>query len=143
MRRVDAHTFRDRVVTMTMCLKPPLGFSLHIHTISEYRQMRCFFDEPEHLGHDGGFAITETGELVNLFALKRRGVAKGHGERLLAEAIELGANRLDCYEGPLSDLYARHGFVVVERIPWDGRYAHPEWKEDLYGAPDVVVMVRP
>lgn len=135
MIRVDAHTFRDRVVHMRMCMKPPLGYSLHLHTISEYRNMRCYFDDPDQQGNWAGFALQEDGELVNLFALRN-----GHGDRLVEAAIALGARRLDCYEGVLSDLYRRHGFVEISRMPWDSRYAHPEWIESRYGTPDVLEM---
>lgn len=135
MIRVDAHTFRDRVVHARMCLRPPLGFSLHLHTISEYRCMKCFFDDPDEQADWAGFAIHEEGELVNLFSIR-----SGNGDRLVQEAIRLGATHLDCYEGPLSDLYRRNGFVETGRTSWDGRYAHPQWVESEYGTPDVVFM---
>lgn len=74
----------------------------------------------------GGFAVRD-GRLVHVWSSQR-----GQGDLLVSAGVKRGAKRLDCFEGYLSDLYARHGFEIVSRIPnWD-----PE-------GPDVVEMVRP
>lgn len=137
MMQLEAHDFRDLVVHMKMCLKPPLGFSLHVHTITEYQRMRCYIegDRPRYQG--GGFAIDQDGTLTNAFSLE-----KGRGDRLIEEAVRLGANQLDCYDGYLSQLYARHGFVEISREKWDDRYADLQWIKALWGEPDVVFMQR-
>lgn len=136
MRRIDPHEFRDLVVHMKMCMKAPLGFGLHVHTIAEYRTMRCYIDGDRNRYFGGGFAIDNYGGLTNAFAM-----AKGQGDRLIGEAKARGARHLDCYEGYLSDLYGRHGFAVVEREPFDMKFADPRWSIEKHGAPDVLTMV--
>ncbi len=71
-----------------------------------------------------GYAIKDTGELCYVHALIR-----GCGDALVRDAITNGAKRLDCFDGYLVSLYARHGFVEVGRIP---NYTK--------GDPDVVYM---
>jgi len=88
---------------------------------------RCF------VGVHGGFAITPDAELVNLFA------ERGHGDELVAAAVELGAKHLNCFDGYLPVLYARHGFVAKVRVPFDDRYAPAGW---TYGRPGVLYMER-
>lgn len=74
-----------------------------------------------------GFGVNTDGELFGVFSLER-----GRGDALVRTAIKLGATRLDCFEGYLSALYARHGFVEYDR--------RPNWTE---GGPDVVWMRLP
>ena len=71
-----------------------------------------------------GYAIKDTGELCYVHALIR-----GCGDALVQDAIANGAKRLDCFDGYLVSLYARHGFVETARVP---NYTK--------GDPDVVYM---
>lgn len=71
-----------------------------------------------------GFAIGPDGTLMGLFSLTR-----GRGDLLVRQAVELGARRLDCFDGYLPGLYSRHGFVEYDR--------EPNWTP---GGPDVVYM---
>lgn len=73
-----------------------------------------------------GFAIVNGDMLKFVFSTVR-----GRGDSIVAAAVKRGARRLDCFEGHLSELYARHGFEIVSRIP--------NWDEN---GPDVVDMVR-
>lgn len=79
-----------------------------------------------YLSSDGrsGFFIHGT-TIRGLFSLE-----PGRGSVLVTSAIKAGGRRLECYDGYLSALYGRHGFVVVER--------EANWTE---GEPDVVWMV--
>lgn len=79
-----------------------------------------------HVSDDGlsGFIVCEDGELVGLFSRVR-----GRGDELVRAAIKAGARRLDCFDGYLTELYARHGFREVRR--------EPNWTP---GGPDVVYM---
>lgn len=71
----------------------------------------------------GGFSVLD-GRLCHVWSTER-----GQGDLLVSAGKRRGGKRLDCFEGHLSDLYARHGFVVVGRMAnWD-----PE-------GPDVVEM---
>jgi hypothetical protein len=71
-----------------------------------------------------GFGVTDSGELIGVFSL-----VKGFGPLLIAEAIENGAHRLDCFDGFLPEYYARFGFRETSRVP--------NWTP---GGPDVVFM---
>lgn len=71
-----------------------------------------------------GYALTANGDARYLFS-----TVKGRGDALVAHAVEHGARTLDCFDGYLPVLYARHGFVVVDRAP--------NWTP---GGPDVVWM---
>jgi hypothetical protein len=78
------------------------------------------------LSADGrsGFMIRADGELTNVFSLER-----GRGADLVTSAVANGATHLDCFDGYLPSLYARHGFERVTSLP--------NWTP---GGPDVVYM---
>lgn len=72
----------------------------------------------------GGFIIRNGGELIGLFS-----VGKGNGDNMVQAAIVFGAEYLDCFDGYLTKLYAKHGFKEVKReLNWTP------------GGPDVVYM---
>lgn len=71
-----------------------------------------------------GFGIDRDGTLIGVFS-----TVKGRGDALVAAAIENGATNLDCFDGYLPSLYARHGFREVRR--------EANWTP---GGPDVVFM---
>lgn len=73
-----------------------------------------------------GYVIREDGDLTNVFATSR-----GRGDEIVADAVANGAETLDCFDGYLPTLYARHGFRVYRR--------ESNWTP---GGPDVVYMVR-
>lgn len=78
------------------------------------------------LTEDGlsGFGITYTGHAIGLFSL-----ARGRGDLLVEQAKSYGGKSLDCFDGYLTALYERHGFVVTRR---EANYEE--------GGPDVVWM---
>ena len=80
-----------------------------------------------YLSDDGmsGFALNGN-EGVGGFSL-----VKGRGDRLVSEAVYYGAQFLDCFDGYLPTLYAKHGFVETLR--------QPNW---TVGGPDVVYMTH-
>ena len=73
-----------------------------------------------------GFIVKWDGELIALFSMIRRS-----GDELVKQAIERGANRLDCFDGYLTGFYERNGFMEVGRVA--------NWTP---GQPDVVFMQR-
>lgn len=79
-----------------------------------------------YLAGDGlsGYVLRPDGELVYVWSK-----ARGRGDELVADAVRNGARYLDCFDGYLPTLYARHGFVVTNR--------EPNWTP---GGPDVVFM---
>lgn len=76
---------------------------------------------------DAGYAIRPDGELVFVFS-----TVAGRGDTIVAQAVGNGADRLDCFDGYLPKLYARHGFVEYDR--------DNNWTP---GGPDVVYMRVP
>lgn len=78
------------------------------------------------LSEDGlsGYGVTMAGTLIGLFSR-----VKGRGDELVTNAKGDGAKLLDCFDGYLTTLYARHGFTEYDR--------KPNWQA---GAPDVVYM---
>ncbi len=71
-----------------------------------------------------GFVVTPSHELVGVFSL-----VKGRGDDIVQHAVRVGADHLDCFDGYLTRLYARNGFVETRR--------EPNWTA---GEPDVVFM---
>lgn len=88
-----------------------------------------FSDSPDALYRSNGvsgYCVRADGELVFVHS-----VVRGQGDFLIRDAIAHGAKFLDCFDGYLPKLYARHGFREVDRMP--------NWTP---GGPDVVVMRR-
>jgi len=73
-----------------------------------------------------GFIVKRDGELIALFSMVRRS-----GDELVRQAVERGADRLDCFDGYLTGFYGRNGFMEVNRVA--------NWTP---GQPDVVFMQR-
>lgn len=71
-----------------------------------------------------GFAVKPDGELTAVFS-----AVKGRGMVLVREAIRRGAFHLNAFDGYLTGLYGRCGFVESKR--------EPNWTA---GQPDVVFM---
>jgi hypothetical protein len=79
------------------------------------------------LAATGGFIVKASGELVGVFS-----AYKGRGDDLVDAALKSGATHLDCFDGYLTEFYARHGFIEYHR--------DPNWTP---GGPDVVLMGLP
>lgn len=98
-------------------------------SLTDYRELfpdgaRYYIDldDDEHV--TGGFIVTADDELVGLFS-----TVKGRGEQLVKAALNAGAEYLDCFDGYLTELYTRLGFVEWKR--------EPNWTP---GGPAVVYM---
>lgn len=76
---------------------------------------------------ESGYAIRPDGDLVFVFS-----TTPGRGATIVADAIANGAETLDCFDGYLPTLYARHGFVEYAR--------EDNWTP---GGPAVVFMALP
>ena len=83
-------------------------------------QCVCYLEEDS----NSGYAIRNGYELICVFSR-----FKGRGGAIVQSAINNGAESLDCFDGYLTGLYSRHGFVEYKR--------EPNWTE---GEPDVVYM---
>lgn len=75
----------------------------------------------------GGFIVKPDGELVGVFSS-----IPGRGDALISAALNAGATHLDCFDGYLTEFYARHGFREYRR--------EPNWTP---GGPAVVYMGLP
>lgn len=88
---------------------------LHAYSVSEYNKMRCFLGK----NNSSGYAITERDTLVSVFSSQQ-----SSGDAIVADAVKNGADNLTCrvfmkngkLEGPLLDLYTRHGFKLDKSI---------------------------
>ncbi|MDY5007047.1 hypothetical protein [Candidatus Allofournierella merdipullorum] len=83
-----------------------------------------------------GALVTADGDIEAVFK-NPRSSARGAGSSLLMSSINNGGNKLDCYGDGLVNLYAKHGFEPVARVPWNPEYAPDGW---TYGPKDVYVM---
>lgn len=63
---------------------------------------------------------------------------KGVGTALVEKAKEMGATKLDHFEGYLSKFYDNLGYKETKRDKWNDMYAPKDWNYDKYGKPDVV-----
>lgn len=119
--------FKRALVAARLVFPTKIRASLHVYHTRNYADMRTF------LGVCGwsGYAISQDGELINLFSLNR-----GRGGELIKDAVGNGAKHLNCYDGPLVAIYEKAGFKVIRREPYD-----PDMAEiTLPYCPDVVFM---
>lgn len=63
---------------------------------------------------------------------------KGLGNVLVEKAKELGATKLDHFEGYLSKFYKDLGYEETKRDKWNDLYAPKDWNYEKYGKPDIV-----
>lgn len=110
------------------------GWMVDVHTIKEYRGMKCF------LTSDGlsGVAVKPNGDVVSVFSAGGgRKMAK-----LIPYAVANGGRKLDCFGGGLQDMYARYGAKATGKTPFNEEYAPDGWDRSM-GKPDVVAMTLP
>lgn len=93
-------------------------------------------------GYDIGFALKKDDDdgLVDIISVHNNEPNIAHiGDALIEMAKKNGGNKLDHYDGFLSNLYSKHGFKEYDRLKWDDQYANPNWDYAKYGRPDVVL----
>lgn len=120
-------TFRQAVINVT-----ELGsiYADNIEVRSSYEGCDCWLSE------DGlcGFAVTEEGELINVFS-----VANGRGSYLMDHILSMyDSLKLNCFEGFLENFYGDAGFTVVAReenyITGEVNVVYMQW--DRYFGPE-------
>ena len=111
----------------------PRSENLSVYTDSEYDTFQVF------IHHTGlaGFAITPSGELINGF---NNSDIRGLGVELIKDAIKLGANHLNCFDGYLPKLYSSLGFIETSRIAFEDKFAPEGWDYSKLGRPDIIFM---
>ena len=92
------------------------------------------------LSDDGlvGVTVSQDGEVGNLFA--NPGAPPGAGGRAVDHAVANGGTWLNCFDGKLPDIYKRHGFVEVARIPFNREFKPEGWDVQTQDDPDIVFM---
>ena len=78
----------------------------------------------------------------NLQGMINSSGVRGAGQAGIHDALEQGARSLDVMDGPVAEMYSRHGFREVSRSPFDDNLANPLWRGDEMGRPDVLFMER-
>lgn len=91
---------------------------------TEACKVRCMVDD--HGATVGGYIVLH-GELKALWC-----DIPGHGAWLIQQALNEGADHLNCFDGPLVGLYSQFGFEVTARVA-----------NLTSGGPDVVYMELP
>lgn len=113
-----------------------LAFSGRLEFLTVYTEEEI--DKSDlYISLDGGvgFGISPDKELFNLF---NNTGTKLCGREAVDYAIFKGARKAFCFDGFLRLYYAKHGFEVVDRVPWSKELAPANWDYDKYGTPDVV-----
>jgi len=100
---------------------------------SVYDKADCF------LSYDGksGYAVTDDGMLISVFS-----IVSGRGHGIVESAIENAATMLECFEGFLSVMYAKHGFKEAMRDTFNEEFAPASWNYSRDGKPDYLTMIR-
>jgi hypothetical protein len=133
--RCESHDARERFVRCRDSLPPSLLAFVDQYSATVYEQQntRLFLTEDGL----GGVGVRD-GELISLFSLP----GARYGSMLIERAIAEGASWLYCLDGRgmLQRLYARHGFEVVSRDPWNEAYAPINWDYERFGRPDCIRM---
>ena len=92
-----------------------------------------------YLHHTGmaGFGIMACGDIINLF---NNSDIKGLGREAMLEAIRLGGDFLECFDGFLVKYYESFGFEETSRYEFNADLAPANWDSDHLGWPDLVHM---
>jgi hypothetical protein len=96
------------------------GEFLSDYTEDDYGKMTTY----KVSGYNAGFAIKPDGDIVSLY---NNSGSSGIGGELLKAAVKHGGNKMDHFDGFLTGLYSKNGFVEVSREQWNDEYAPKGW----------------
>ena len=83
-----------------------------------------------------GYALTRDNDMISAFS-----TPKSHqGKYIVQDAVNRGAETLDCFDGKLPGLYEQFGFQEYQRYPWDDQYKPSDWNYKEFGRPELVMM---
>lgn len=88
-----------------------------------------------------GVGVKQDGDIVSVFNSPNSPHTRAV-TNLLLNALDAGGNKLDNFDGKLSDFYAKHGFIPVARVAFDRNYAPENWNYELFGEPDVIFWIH-
>ena len=89
-------------------------------------------------GENIGFALKPDKNDLDIISVHNNSPYKGIGDELMKSIISLGGNKLDHFDGYLSDYYSKHGFKEYDRFKWDDQYKPIDWDKND-GKPDVIL----
>ena len=92
-------------------------------------------------GYDIGFALkpfNDKGYAEIVAVHNSEPEIHGVGPALVDKAIEYGGKYLDHYDGFLTGLYTKGGFVEYDREPFNPEYDEDGSFRELYGEPDII-----
>jgi len=105
------------------------------YTIEDFKQMKTFKLQD----YDIGFALKEfNGEISELVAVHNASSISGIGHELVDSAIIEGAKYLDHFDGFLSTLYEKTGFIEYKRDPYNPMYDPNGIFASVYGKSEVI-----
>ena len=84
--------------------------------------------------------VSKDGEIKGVFK-KSDSKEKGVGDNVIQEAVASGGRKLDNFDGYLTSIYEKNGFVVVGRTKFNEQFAPEGYNKEKHGSPDVVAMV--
>lgn len=118
----------------------PQGVQVDIKSPADLRELKARLFRTE---TGGGFAVTETGDIIAVFAAPGE---TGAGYSLISAAVQAGGRKLDAYDTYLPHLYAAAGFKPVARMKWNEDFIKEGWDKQVFsdynkGEPDIVFMV--
>lgn len=118
----------------------PFGAAVDNYAPEKYGDMRLLMTD-----QGGAGAAVDGGNITSVF---RHPKSKdgGAGDFMLPLAIDQGGRRLDAFDTILPNLYSKHGFRPVSRVPFNPEYAPDGWDYERFGKfnegqPDVMTMV--
>ncbi len=91
-------------------------------------------------GLAGAAVATEGKEAGNIFGVfkDKASRARSASAELIIQAIAQGGNKLDCYNGNLSDMYAKVGMIPVARVAFNEAFMPEGWNVARDDHPDIV-----
>lgn len=110
------------------------------YSVEEFSRMKLF----KLPGYDIGFALKDhEGEpFSEIVAVFNNSPIRGIGDAMVQSAVRMGGKYLDHFDGFLTDLYSRNGFVEYNRVPYDPQYDPNGEFKNKYGPVDVIYRVH-
>lgn len=135
MRQADATTFYEKIGQAKQ--NNSHGAFVTQYDKSDYKNMLPL------LGDNGnvGVAVKQDGDIVSVFK-NSNSKAKGAVSSILLTAIENGGVKLDNFNGYLSRMYGRHGFIPVSRTAFVDEFAPSDWNYARDGRPDIIFWIH-
>lgn len=111
------------------------GAYVHTYSVEEYIQTTPILLD----NGKAGFAL-KNGDIISVFKHPKTNLQNALSA-IFPLALQLGGNRLDCFNKGLPIMYAKFGFFPVAKIQFDPEYAPSDWNYVRDGQPDIVYMV--